>query len=176
MKVIVVAMDKNRGIGAANDLLWQRDLPADLAHFKKLTTGKSIIMGRKTFASIGRPLPNRQNIVVSRQGTLGVEGTLTAASLMSAYALAQYDIAIIGGGEIYTQALGDVDILYVTEVQASFPEATVFFPEIDPAIWRATSREHHEADEKNKYAFDFVTYERTATLDPSLQNVCEGCE
>lgn len=160
MKSIVVAMDRNRGIGAANDLLWQRDLPADLAHFKKLTTGKSIIMGRKTFESIGRPLPNRQNIIVSRQGALGVKGTLTAASLQTAYALAQYDAYIIGGGEIYAQAMNDVDRLYVTEVDAEFPEATVFFPQINCQEWHEISRDHHEADEQNKYAFDFVIYER----------------
>lgn len=175
MKAIVVAIDKNRGIGATNDLLWQRDLPADLAHFKKLTTGKSIVMGRKTFESIGRPLPNRQNIIVSRHGALGIEGTLTAASLETAYALAQYDVFIIGGGEIYAQAIADVDVLYVTEVQASFPTATVFFPEIDQTLWQETSREHHDADDRNKYAFDFVTYTR-GVIDPTIQNICDGCE
>ncbi len=160
MKAIVVAVDKNRGIGAANDLLWQRDLPADLAHFKKLTTGKTVIMGRNTFESIGRPLPDRQNIVVSRSEPTGVKGVLTAYSLEAAYALAQYDIRVIGGGQIYEQAINDMDVLYVTEVAASFPQATIFFPEIDKTIWYEASREHHEADEKNKYAFDFVKYER----------------
>lgn len=160
MKAIIVAMDDNRGIGADNDLLWQRDLPADLAHFKKLTTGNSIIMGRKTFESIGRPLPNRQNIVVSRKGAIGAEGTLTAASLQTAYVLAQFDVYVIGGGEIYQQAMDDVDILYVTEVHATFPQAAVFFPEIDTNTWKESSREHHGIDEKNKYAFDFVVYQR----------------
>jgi dihydrofolate reductase len=160
MKAIIVAMDKNRGIGAHNDLLWQRDLPADLAHFKKLTTGKSIIMGRKTFESIGRSLPNRQNIIVSRQGALGVAGTMTAASLTSAYALAQFDIFVIGGGELYAQAIDDVDTLYVTHVDASFSEATTFFPQIDHEEWQEVSRSHHESDDLNKYAFDFVTYKR----------------
>lgn len=157
---IVVAYDKNRGIGANNDLLWQRDLPADLAHFKKLTTGKTVIMGRKTFESIGRPLPNRQNIVVSRRGAIGVKGTLTAASLQTAYDLAQFDSYVIGGGEVYRQALDVVDALYVTEVWASFPSATVFFPEIDASVWKETSRQHYDMDNANKYAFDFVTYER----------------
>ena len=161
MKAIVVAMDKNRGIGADNDLLWQRDLPADLAHFKKLTVGKSIVMGRKTFESIGRPLPERQNIVVSRSGPTGVAGILTAHSLQAAYALAQYDVVVIGGGHVYKQALDDVDRLYVTYVNAEFPQATVFFPSIDTDKWHEVSREHHDADERNKYAIDFVVYEQT---------------
>lgn len=160
---MIVAMDQHRGIGAENDMLWKRDLKADLAHFKKLTVGKSVIMGRKTFDSIidslGKPLPERQNIVLSRRPT-GVQGALTAYSLDTAYALAQYDICVIGGGTVYEQALDDMDVLYVTEVQASFPEATVFFPEIDTTIWEEASREHHEPDEKNKYPFDFVKYER----------------
>ncbi len=160
MKSIVVAYDKNRGIGADNDLLWQRDLPSDLAHFKRLTVGKTIVMGRKTFESIGRPLPDRQNIVVTRQGALGVEGVLSAASLQTAYALAQYDVVVIGGGEIYTQAMGDIDIIYATEVDAVFPQATVFFPVTDLAIWRETSREHRDPDERNRYSFDLVIYER----------------
>ena len=160
MKAIVVAIDKNRGIGADNDLLWVRDLPADLAHFKKLTTGGSIIMGRKTFESIGRPLPNRENIVVSRTPA-GVQGVLTAMSLDSAYELARYPIFVIGGGQIYMAAINEMDVLYVTEVQAEFPQATVFFPQIDKTVWREVSREHHEADDKNKYAFDFVEYCRS---------------
>ncbi len=159
MKAIVVAVDKNNGIGADNDLLWIRDLPADLAHFKKLTTGGSIIMGRKTFESIGRPLPNRENIVVSRTPT-GVQGVLTANSLNSAYELARYPIFVIGGGQVYADAVDDMDILYVTEVQAEFPQATVFFPTINEAKWQEISREHHDSDEKNKYAFDFVEYRR----------------
>lgn len=160
MKSIVVAMDRKRGIGANNDLLWQRDLPADLAHFKKLTVGRSIIMGRKTFESIGRALPDRQNIVVSRGEPLGVTGVLTADSLEAAYALAQFNIAIIGGAQVYAESLKDIDTLYVTEVDAEFPEATVFFPAIDMTVWEEVSREHHAPDDKNKYAFDFVTYKR----------------
>jgi len=155
----VVAMDKNNGIGADNDLLWQRDLPADLAHFKELTTGKTIVMGRKTFESIGRALPNRQNIVVSRQ-PLHYEDVTHASSLDEAYALASHDICVIGGGQIYTQALEDMDVLYVTDVDAEFTQASVFFPEINEQQWHETSREHHDADERNKYSFDFVVYER----------------
>ncbi len=159
MKAIVVAVDQNMGIGANNDMMWSRDLPADLAHFKKVTTGGSIIMGRKTFESIGRPLPDRENIVVSSK-PVGVSGVLTAASLQSAYELARYPIFVIGGGQIYAQAIDNVDRLCVTHVDASFPDATVFFPQIDSATWQEVFREHHEADERNKYAYDFVVYDR----------------
>lgn len=159
MKAIVVAVDQNMGIGANNDMMWSRDLPADLAHFKKVTTGGSIIMGRKTFESIGRPLPNRENIVVSSK-PVGVPGVLTATSLQSAYELARYPIFVIGGGQIYAQAIDDMDRLYVTHVNASFPEATVFFPRISSDDWQEASRDHHEADERNKYAYDFAVYDR----------------
>lgn len=159
---MVVAYDKYRGIGANNDLLWQRDLPADLARFKKLTLGKSVIMGRKTFASIGRPLPDRQNIVLSQTPT-GVEKVLTAASLMAAYAIAQYEPVIIGGESVFRDALPDVETIYATEVDAAFPEATVFFPEIDMNEWQEAEREHHPADSNNKYDFDFVTYTKLHT-------------
>lgn len=165
MKSIVVAYDKNRGIGADNDLLWMRDLPADLKHVRKLTLGKSIIMGRKTFESIGsRPLPDRQNIVLSRTST-GVEKVITAGSLQAAYAMAQFPIVVFGGASVYRDALPDIDTIYATEVDADFPQATVFFPEIDMNEWEEVSREHHEADEKNKYAFDFVVYNRLSKVD-----------
>lgn len=160
MKSIVVAIDKKRGIGADNDMMWMGDMPADLGRFKALTIGKSVVMGRKTFESIGKPLPKRQNIVVSRRGPTGVSGVITVLSLESAYAMAQYDVVVMGGGEIYKQALGDMDRLYVTEIDAEFPSATVFFPVIDPDLWQETEREHHDADAANKYAYDYVTYER----------------
>jgi dihydrofolate reductase len=163
MKSIIVAVDRKLGIGAKNDLLWMRDLPDDLAHFKRMTTGTSVIMGRNTFESMGRPLPNRENIVVSHS-PVGVDGVLTANSLESAYELARYPIFVMGGGRIYADALNDMDRLYVTEVDAEFPQATVFFPDIDKSIWHETSREHHPADERNKYAFDFVVYDKVPTL------------
>lgn len=160
MKTIVVAMDKNRAIGANNDLPWGRDLKDDLVNFKRLTTGQTIIMGRKTFESIGaRPLPNRENIVVSRTPT-GVKGVLTALSLPAAYALARNDIYIIGGGQIYEQTIGEVDRLVVTYVDTEFTEADVYFPQINCQVWAEVSRDRHEADERNKYAFDIVAYER----------------
>lgn len=159
MKSIIVAYDKNRGIGAANDLLWQRDLPADLARFKELTTGHPIIMGRKTFESIGRALPNRRNIVVSHHD-INVEGIETVTSLEDAYNLVvDEDVFVIGGGQIYAQALPTVDSIYVTEVDASFA-AEIFFPLLPEGDWFETAREHHIADERNKYDHDFVTYTR----------------
>lgn len=157
---VVVAYGHNRAIGVKGSLPWGRSLPADLARFKQLTTGGSIIMGRATFASIGcRPLPNRENIVVSRTPT-GVKGILTALSLPSAYALSRYPIFIIGGGQLYAAALPDADVIYATEIDASFPDADTFFPPLDPSQWTEVSRQHHPADERNRYAFDFVEYRR----------------
>ncbi len=108
MKSMIVAIDKNNGIAVGNDLPWGRGLPDDLAYFKKMTQGASIIMGRKTFESLGKPLPNRENIVVSSRPT-GVNSVLTAGSLDAAYALARYPVFVIGGGQIYTAALDDMD-------------------------------------------------------------------
>lgn len=159
MKAIIVAMGKNREIGQAGDMPWGYGLKADLARFKQLTRGNTVVMGRRTFESIGKPLPDRQNIVLTQTPT-GVQGVISALNLRAAYALAQYDVFICGGARAYEEALADVDILYITEVQAEFPDADTFFPEINENEWREVSREHHEADEKNSYAFDFVTYER----------------
>lgn len=159
MKSIVVAYDRKRGIGASGDLPWGRDLPADLAHFKALTVGKSIIMGHTTFESIGRPLPDRQNIVLSRS-PLSATSITVAGSLRTAYELAEFEPVIIGGESVFREALPDVDTIYATEVDAEFREATVFFPKIDNDGWREVAREHHDADTQNKYAFDFVTYQR----------------
>lgn len=160
MKSIIVAVDKNMGIGADNGLLWGRALPDDLAYFKKMTLNSSVIMGRNTFESLGRALPERENIVVTHS-PVGATNVLSAASLASAYELARYPIFVIGGGQIYASAMNDMDRLYVTEVDAEFPEATVFFPVINLDEWSEKSREHHEADDKNKYSFDFVIYEKT---------------
>jgi dihydrofolate reductase len=158
MKSIVVAYDSHRGIGAANDLLWQRDLPADLAHFKMLTMGGSLIMGRNTFESIGRALPGRENIVVTHR-PLDVVDIVAVDSLDAAYNVAHGNQFIIGGGQIYEQSLKDADVVYATEVHASFPQAEIFFPELGNE-WRETARESNSADERNKYAYDFVTYVR----------------
>lgn len=162
MKTIVVAYDKKRGIGADNDLLWLRDLPADLKHFKEVTMGGAIIMGRKTFDSIGRPLPGRQNIIISRDSAVAIDGVTVVGSLDAAYALVEpeREAFVIGGGQIYQLAIDSVDKILATEVQATFDQATVFFPVIDASVWREQSREQHEADDNNRYDFDFVTYVR----------------
>lgn len=154
-----MAYDKNYGIGADNDLL--QPLPADLKRFKELTTGNAIIMGRKTYDSIGRVLPGRQNIVISRE-VAQIEGVTVVSSLEDAYAAVESgrEAFVIGGGQIYRLAFETVDRIYATEVDAKFPQADVFFPALNKAEWVETSREHHAADERNKYAFDFVVYER----------------
>ena len=154
-KAIIVAYDVNRAIGQGGDLPWRRSLPADLAQFKRLTKGGDVIMGRKTFESIGcRPLPERENIVISSR--------LTAVNLESALALARYKTFIIGGARVYSEALKtpEIDTIYATEVDASFPGADTFFPEIDMTTWQEVSRVHHPADTENKYDFDFVIYRR----------------
>ena len=163
-KAIIVAYDTNRAIGRGGDLPWGRSLPADLAHFKRLTRGSDIIMGRKTFESIGsRPLPERENIVISSRPT-GVKGVLTAVNLSSALALSRYPTFIIGGAQVYGDALGvpEIDTIYATEVDATFPDADTFFPELDMTVWEETDRVHRPADEANVYALDFVIYRRKA--------------
>lgn len=159
---IVVAYDKNRAIGQHGSLPWGRDLPADLANFKRLTRGSCVIMGRKTFESIGKkPLPERENIVISSKPT-GVTGVLTAVDLASALALARYETFIIGGAQVYAKALNNPDItkIYATEIDAEFPEADTFFPKFNTSEWIEVSRQHHMSDENNKYSFDFVEYRR----------------
>ena len=161
-KSIIVAYGQDRAIGAAGDLPWGRCLPADLAHFKRLTSGGCVIMGRNTFESIGRkPLPNRENIVISSRPT-GIPKVLTAMNLSSALALTRYNAFIIGGAQVYIDALTypEIDTIYATEVQADFPAADTFFPPLDPDQWQEASRQHHPADEHNAYPFDFVTYRR----------------
>jgi len=160
MKAIVVAYDKNFGIGADNDLLWQRNLPADLQNFKNITNGSPIVMGRKTYESIGKPLPGRKNIVISRVFK-DIDGVGVVDSLQSAYNLAGAgDVFVIGGAQIFGMSMDNIDTIYATEVDAVFDNATVFFPKINNQIWKEVRREKHLADDKNLYNYDFVTYER----------------
>ena len=157
MIALVVAMAENRVIGKENKLIWH--LPADLKFFKNLTTGHPIIMGRKTFESIGKALPNRTNIVITRQTDFEAEGVLIAHSLSEALMMAQQmdsDIFIIGGAEIYKQAMFLADTIYLTEVHHTF-DGDTFFPEIDSVLWEETSREEYTSDEKNSYNYAFVT-------------------
>jgi dihydrofolate reductase len=153
---LVVAMDAQRGIGVDNQLPWH--LPEDLAHFKRVTIERPIIMGRKTFDSIGRPLPKRRNIVVTRNRDWSHEGVEVAGSLEEAVALVgEAPSSIIGGAQIFTESMGIADRLIVTHIAGTY-RCDTFFPEIDPAVWTATAREEHVS--KDGVAFAFVTYER----------------
>ena len=148
---IVVAIALDGAIGRGNDLLWH--LPADLKRFKELTTGHTILMGRKTFDSLPRgPLPNRRNIVASRSlpAREGVEVYPTIEEALKACE-ADDEVFIIGGGELYRQLLPHADRIYLTRVKATFPDAEVFFPELDLSEWSETSSETFSRDEKNEY-------------------------
>lgn len=157
---IIVAKAENNVIGNENQLIWH--LPNDLKHFKNLTSGHPIIMGRKTFESIGKPLPNRTNIVITRNSNWNAEGVLIANSLDEAIEKAKefdLEIFILGGGNIYEQAMDLADVLVVTEVHHSF-EGDAKFPEIDLNIWKEISREKFGKDEKHTFEYSFVLYER----------------
>lgn len=164
MVTIVVAMGMNNEIGADNKLLWH--LPKDLKHFKETTTNHPIIMGRKTYESIGRPLPNRTNIVVSRKKDWFEEGILIVGSVKEALKFGKKmdeEVFVIGGGTIYEQTIELADRLEVTLVNAKL-EADVFFPKINNKIWNKTHETLHEKDENNEYDFYFQTYERKVSL------------
>ena len=154
---IVVATDLNNGIGINNTLPWH--LPEDLAHFKRTTSGHAILMGRKTFESIGRPLPNRRNIVITRNATWQHEGVETAGSLQEAAALAGAAPAfIIGGAQVYADALPLVDRLIITRIDQRF-DCDAFFPALDSGVWQEIARESHHS-EKAGLDYAFVTYQR----------------
>lgn len=159
MKNSIVAYDKNRTIGNEGGMPWEGQLPADMRHFRELTVGKSIIMGRKTLESIGRPLPKRQNIVVSRMGFLAMEGIIVANSLEEAYSLANEEIFVIGGGAVYQASLPDMDTIYATEIDASL-DGDTHFPVLDALRWQETQRQTYLADEVNAFDYSFVTYSK----------------
>lgn len=153
---IIVATDKKRGIGINNQLPWH--LPEDLAHFKNTTSGHPIIMGRKTYDSIGRPLPKRRNIVVSRNSEWNQTGVETVNSIEQAFALLNEEQAfVIGGAQIYQQAMQLAERLVVTEIQGEY-DCDAFFPEIDPKIWEETSRQSFISS--NNLAYDIVIYSK----------------
>lgn len=155
---IIVATDQQRGIGIRNTLPWH--LPEDLAHFKRTTSGHAIIMGRKTFDSIGRPLPNRRNIVISRNPDWQHTGVDVVTSVAAAQELvAGQDAFIIGGAQIYEQALSSADRLIVTEIHQRF-DCDAFFPAIDPTKWKEVTREP-QCSADGQIHFDFVTYLNT---------------
>jgi dihydrofolate reductase len=154
---IIVATDARGGIGINNTLPWR--LPEDLAFFKKTTSGHPIVMGRKTFESIGRPLPNRRNIVVTRNAEWQHEGVEAASSLQAAAELiGDAQAFIIGGAQIYADTLPQAERLLVTEIGKRF-DCDAFFPAIDKTVWQETAREAHHS-EANGFDFAFVTYQR----------------
>jgi dihydrofolate reductase len=164
MVSIIVAAAENNVIGRQGQLPWH--LPADLQHFKKLTLGHPIVMGRRTFESIGRALPGRTNIVVTGQTNWPApDGVLLAHSLPEALALAAEqpggeEVCIIGGGEIYREALPAVDVVHLTEVHTTVPDGDTFFPTLSPTTWREETRQRHAPDVKNDLAYSFVTLRR----------------
>ena len=156
---IVVAMDENRLIGKDNKLPWH--LPADLAYFKKITTGKSIVMGRKTYDSIGRPLPNRRNIVISRNSKTLITGceVLTSIDEVLSTTKDEDEVMIIGGASLCEQLLPQVSRLYITKIDGKF-DGDVYFPEYNESDWCQVSYESHIADHSNHHAYQFIILER----------------
>jgi len=156
---IIVAMAGNRVIGRNNQLPWR--IPADLRHFRALTMGKPIIMGRKTYESIGRPLPGRDNIVITADRLYQAEGCQVVYSIDQALQAAGRceEALIIGGANLYRQTLEYADRLYLTLVKAE-PQGDAWFPEVEPQQWREIEREKHKADESNEYDYDFVVLDR----------------
>jgi len=159
---LIAAMAENGVIGINNQLPWR--ISADLRHFKALTMGKPIVMGRKTWESIGRPLPGRTNIVISRDSGFEAEGCQVVHSIEQALeAAAGYDqVMIIGGANLYRQMLERADVLYLTLIKAEV-EGDAWFPQLEPEEWREVERQSHGADDNNEYDYDFVTLQRIRT-------------
>ncbi len=155
---IVVAISSNYAIGKDNKLLW--NLPNDLQHFKNIVDGGCVVMGHKTFESIKSPIPNCRNIVITRQD-ITIEGCEVVKSIEEAIALCKTEdeVFIVGGAEIYRQAMHLTDRIYLTIVHHSF-DADTFFPEIDYKDWKEAAREDHETDEKHAFSYSFITLER----------------
>ena len=156
---LVVAASSNNVIGRDGGLPWH--LPDDLRQFKRLTTGKPVIMGRTTFESIGKPLPDRHNIVMTRDPDFAADGCDIVSSISEALDLVDEseEAMIIGGGQVYLDFLPLADRIYLTRVQADV-EGDTHFPDIDEAEWRLVSSEHHAADDEHRYAFDVMVFER----------------
>ena len=161
MLSLIVAISENNAIGKAGDLLCH--LPNDLKHFKELTTGATVVMGKKTFLSLPRrPLPNRRNIVLTREASFAYENTEVAHSIEELQSMVQADehVFIIGGGEVYKQFMPWVDELQITHIHHTWEDADTFFPEIDLSTWQCVGKERHEPDEKHKFAYTFATYNK----------------
>ena len=161
MIALVAAVADNGIIGTDNDLPWR--LPDDWKFFKQLTSGHTVVMGRKTYESIvrisGGPLPNRNNVVLTRDEHFAADGVRVIHDTTDIPALAP-DVYVIGGAQVYASTLAIADVLFVTEVHTD-AQGDVSFPPIDPAVWHETSRRSHPSDDRHEFAFDFVTYERT---------------
>lgn len=156
---MIAAVAENNALGKNNDLLWH--LPKDFKRFKEITSGHHIIMGRKTFESFPKPLPNRTHVIITRQKDFTHEGCIVVQDLENAIAVCptEQDLYIIGGGEIYTQSIHFADQLDITRVHHSF-DADVYFPEIDPEIWELTSETFNPKDEKHLFDYTFQTFVR----------------
>lgn len=166
MKIsIIVAVAENNVIGVKNKLPWY--LPADLKRFKKITMRHHIIMGRKTFESIGKPLPGRTNIIMTRNKNLKIKGSIVVNSLSDAFKTAkengETEVFVIGGAEIFRKALTKANKIYMTKVKAKI-KGDVFFPKINFKDWRLVSREKHPPDSKNPYSYEFLVLEKKKNL------------
>ncbi|SEL08720.1 dihydrofolate reductase [Parapedobacter koreensis] len=159
----IVAAAENNAIGKGNELLWH--LPNDLRFFKQTTSGHTVIMGRKTYESVGKPLPNRRNIVITRQPEYVLKGAEVVHSLDEALQRCTGDgeVFIVGGAEIYRQALPVTDRIYLTRVHATLA-GDAYFPELDKPDWALVSAERHEPDERHAYGYTFMYYERTSSV------------
>ncbi|MBO5979487.1 MAG: dihydrofolate reductase [Bacteroidales bacterium] len=161
-KCIIVAIADNNAIGKDNALLWH--ISEDLKFFRSTTVGCPVIMGRKTYESIGRPLPKRLNIIVSRKGYDAPEGVLVVDSIEKGYEVAKEQGAekcfVIGGGQIYAQAMQIADEMIITHVHTVIEDADTYFPVIDPSIWQVAERSETHTDPETGYNFEFVTYTR----------------
>ncbi len=161
IKSIIVATDENYAIGKDNNLLCY--LPNDLKYFKSVTNGYPIIMGRKTFESLPKgALPNRRNIVITKNKDLQFEGCEMASSIEEAINLCENETQyfFIGGGSIYKEAINFADKLYLTRIHHQFEGADTFFPTIDAMVWKEVSREDHQPDEKHKYQYSFIVFDK----------------
>lgn len=159
---LIAALDRNRGIGKGNELPWR--LPDDLKRFKALTLGKPLLMGRKTAESLGRALPGRRNLVLTRSGRVPFDGMRAVTSVADALAVARNEgageLCVIGGGEIYALTLPVATDLYLTHVDTAVIDADAYFPPWDRSVWKPVSRQPHPADARHAFAFEFVDYER----------------
>lgn len=158
---VIAAVAENGVIGKSNALPWH--LPTDLKHFRRLTTGHAVIMGRRNYESIGRALPDRTNVVVTHRTGFDAPGCVIAHTLGDAFAACRQgdEVFVIGGADIYAQTLGSAEKLYLTRVHAAVA-GDVFFPPVDWSAWRETGRVRYEPDERHQYPYSFLTFERRA--------------